>query len=60
MRRDTNALNVAYQTMLVRYECGVKGCVTYWGQWCFDCNVKRMDRISAVLSPDADALGEKE
>ena len=27
--------------------CGRLGCVTAWGPWCFDCNVERMDRISA-------------
>jgi hypothetical protein len=27
--------------------CGKSGCITAWGNWCFDCNVKRMDRISA-------------
>ena len=26
--------------------CGKRGCITYWGPWCFDCNVERIDRIS--------------
>lgn len=26
--------------------CGVKGCVTRWGPWCFDCNVKRMRHLT--------------
>lgn len=26
--------------------CGVKGCVTAWGNWCFKCNVERIDRIN--------------
>lgn len=29
--------------------CGKLGCVTYWGDWCFDCNVVRIRRISASL-----------
>jgi hypothetical protein len=29
--------------------CGALGCVTYWGDWCFACNVARIDRISASL-----------
>lgn len=29
--------------------CGKMGCVTLWGDWCFECNVKRMDRINASL-----------
>lgn len=34
---------------VVCYGCGKKGCVTYWGKWCFDCNVKRMTRLSAAF-----------
>jgi hypothetical protein len=30
--------------------CGEKGCVSYWGDWCFKCNVKRMRKLSAALS----------
>lgn len=26
--------------------CDKPGCVTYWGPWCFACNVERMDRIN--------------
>lgn len=30
--------------------CGKLGCVgKHWGNWCFDCNVKRIDKISSVL-----------
>lgn len=29
--------------------CGNLGCVTYWGPWCFVCNVERMDRITKSL-----------
>lgn len=29
--------------------CGQKGCITAWGPWCFDCNVRRIDRISSFL-----------
>jgi hypothetical protein len=25
--------------------CGKKGCVTYWGPWCFECNVPRMEHL---------------
>jgi hypothetical protein len=30
--------------------CGCLGCVTHWGPWCFDCNVKRMTRLSASFA----------
>lgn len=39
--------------------CGVKGCVTAWGPWCFSCNVERMDRISGRLEPVAAILDER-
>lgn len=26
--------------------CGRKGCVTAWGPWCFECNCKRMARLT--------------
>ncbi len=25
--------------------CGVMGCTTAWGPWCFDCNVKRLRHL---------------
>jgi hypothetical protein len=37
--------------------CGRRGCVTYWGPWCFECNVRRMDRINAAFEPVRKALG---
>lgn len=36
--------------------CGVKGCITYWGPWCFECNVERMTRLSAVFDRLRDDL----
>ncbi len=30
--------------------CGKRGAVTYWGPWCFECNVERMDRLSGVFA----------
>lgn len=40
--------------------CGVLGCVTYWGPWCFKCNVERMDRIDAMFDTVWDAaMGEE-
>jgi hypothetical protein len=27
--------------------CGKLGCITAWGPWCYECNVKRMDRIDS-------------
>lgn len=32
--------------------CGTRGCITYWGDWCFDCNVERIDRISGFLEDE--------
>lgn len=37
--------------------CGKLGCVTYWGPWCFDCNVKRMDWLDKSMSDLARAFG---
>lgn len=37
--------------------CGNKGCVTHWGPWCFDCNVKRMDRLDASMNELARSIG---
>lgn len=31
------------------YGCGQKGVTTAWGQWCFSCNVSRMDRIGQTI-----------
>jgi hypothetical protein len=39
--------------------CGKLGCVTYWGKWCFECNVIRMDRLNAAFEPIRKALGER-
>lgn len=33
-------------------------CKSAWGYWCFDCNVKRMERIDAQFAKVARALGE--
>jgi len=30
--------------------CGKFGCITAWGDWCFECNVERIDRISKAFS----------
>jgi hypothetical protein len=30
--------------------CGTLGCVTYWGPWCFSCNVERMDRLCKAFT----------
>lgn len=38
--------------------CGALGCVTYWGDWCFTCNVERMDRITVSLEDLAKRHGE--
>ena len=40
--------------------CGRKGCVTYWGPWCFDCNVERMDRLSGQFEQVTKALADSE
>lgn len=38
--------------------CGIRGCVTYWGPWCFKCNVPRMTRLSASFDQIAKTLEE--
>lgn len=30
---------------------------THWGNWCFKCNVERIDRINRQFEPVAKALG---
>ena len=29
--------------------CRKLGCITGWGNWCFKCNVERMDRINESM-----------
>ena len=36
--------------------CGKRGCITYWGDWCYPCNVERMDRISGKFDRARQAL----
>ena len=36
--------------------CGTKGCITAWGDWCFSCNVARMDRINVSMEKIRKAL----
>jgi hypothetical protein len=45
--KDPNHPGNKIRPRVVCWECGKKGCVTAWGNWCFDCNVKRIERISA-------------
>jgi hypothetical protein len=37
--------------------CRKKGCITAWGNWCFDCNVERMRRIDSQMEKIREALG---
>jgi len=39
--------------------CGNLGCITYWGPWCFECNVERIDRINGAFEPVRRALGQR-
>lgn len=38
--------------------CGEYGCITAWGDWCFKCNVERIDRIDIKLDELRKALGK--
>lgn len=29
--------------------CGRLGCITAWGNWCFNCNVKRITKINKAF-----------
>lgn len=43
--------------------CGTKGCITAWGPWCFNCNVKRMTHLSAQfgqLAANLEKLDERD
>lgn len=37
--------------------CRKMGCTTAWGPWCLDCNVERIDRISAAMEAEATRRG---
>jgi len=39
--------------------CGAKGCVTYWGPWCFPCNVKRMTHLCGRFDALEKSLTER-
>jgi len=47
--RDLGHPGNAIRKNVVCMGCGCKGCTTAWGPWCFECNVKRIDRINAQL-----------
>jgi hypothetical protein len=32
--------------------CGITCHETHWGKWCYDCNVKRIERITEVLQSE--------
>jgi hypothetical protein len=40
--------------------CGTKGCTTAWGDWCFACNVKRMDRIGGFFASELRRLAGRD
>lgn len=40
------------------YGCGNDCRKTHWGNWCYDCNVKRIDQINGRFRPFAEAIGE--
>ena len=40
--------------------CGIKGCITAWGPWCYKCNIERMDRISKNLDDECKHYGIKD
>lgn len=47
---DPNHSSNKIRPRLKCWACGKLGCVgKHWGQWCFDCNIKRINKISAVL-----------
>jgi hypothetical protein len=41
-------------------DCRNFGCVTYWGSWCFDCNVPRMDRLAGRFAEIAESVAAYE
>lgn len=40
--------------------CGKRGCVTHWGRWCFDCNVRRMDYLDGKFEQIATVIRKAE
>ena len=44
----------------VCWGCGARGCVgKHWGNWCFECNVARIKRITASLDELIAEYGRK-
>lgn len=40
--------------------CGKKGVTgKHWGQWCFECNVKRIERVNDQFRTFANSVGVK-
>ena len=48
--KDPDHLSNAIRPRIRCWGCGGLGCVgKHWGNWCFECNVKRIERISGAL-----------
>ena len=48
--KDPDHLSNKIRPRVRCWGCGTLGCVgKHWGNWCFACNVKRIERISASL-----------
>jgi hypothetical protein len=55
--RDPNHPGNKIRPHVTCFGCGQKGCITAWGNWCFDCNVKRIDRINASFAAIRESMG---
>ena len=54
--KDPNHPGNKIRPRVVCLGCGTKGCITAWGNWCFDCNVARIERIDAAFDEVRKAL----
>ncbi|MBN9601855.1 MAG: hypothetical protein J0G33_02880 [Afipia felis] len=58
--KDQNHRTNKLRPNLKCWGCGKLGVTgKHWGQWCFDCNVKRIDRINGNFSAFAQSIGVK-
>jgi len=40
------------------YGCGIKCHKTHWGNWCYACNVERIDRINGRFAEFEKSIGK--
>lgn len=58
--KDPNHSTNKIRPKLKCWGCGKLGVTgRHWGQWCFECNVERIEGINDKFRPFADSIGVK-